>query len=55
MPTARREEALDLVRDGEPAPEFTLRTDEGEDMTLSDLRGRVVVLYLYPQDDTLEE
>jgi peroxiredoxin Q/BCP len=52
MPTARREEALDLVREGEPAPEFTLRTDEGEDMALSDLRGRVVVLYFYPQDDT---
>jgi peroxiredoxin Q/BCP len=29
-----------------------LRTDEGEDMTLSDLRGSTVILYFYPRDDT---
>ena len=37
---------------GEPAPDFTLRSDAGEDVTLSDLRGRTVVLYFYPKDDT---
>ena len=41
-----------MVREGEPAPDFTLRTDAGEDMTLSDLRGLTVILYFYPQDDT---
>jgi len=37
---------------GERAPDFTLRTDEGVELTLSSLRGRPVVLYFYPKDDT---
>jgi peroxiredoxin Q/BCP len=41
-----------LVREGEPAPDFTLRSDAGEDVSLADLRGRTVVLYFYPRDDT---
>ncbi|HEU4449200.1 MAG TPA: thioredoxin-dependent thiol peroxidase [Gaiellaceae bacterium] len=41
-----------MVREGEPAPDFTLRSDTGEAITLSDLRGRVIVLYFYPKDDT---
>lgn len=35
-----------------PAPDFTLPTDAGETLTLSELRGRPVVLYFYPKDDT---
>jgi peroxiredoxin Q/BCP len=41
-----------LVREGEPAPDFTLRSDTGEDVTLSSLKGSRVVLYFYPRDDT---
>jgi peroxiredoxin Q/BCP len=37
---------------GELAPDFTLETDEGRALTLSELRGRRVVLYFYPKDDT---
>ena len=37
---------------GEEAPDFTLLTDAGEPLTLSSLRGRPVVLYFYPRDDT---
>jgi peroxiredoxin Q/BCP len=33
---------------GDPAPDFTLRTDTGERLRLADLRGRRVVLYAYP-------
>jgi peroxiredoxin Q/BCP len=33
---------------GDPAPDFTLSTDAGETLSLSDLRGRKVVLYAYP-------
>jgi len=41
-----------LIAEGEPAPDFTLATDDGDSLTLSDLRGRTVVLYFYPKDDT---
>ncbi|MGB3455849.1 MAG: thioredoxin-dependent thiol peroxidase [Litorimonas sp.] len=37
---------------GDIAPDFTLPTDGGETLTLSDLEGRCVVLYFYPRDDT---
>ena len=33
---------------GDPAPDFTLPTDTGEQVTLSDLRGRKVIVYFYP-------
>ncbi len=33
---------------GQPAPDFSLRTDRGETLNLADLRGRKVVLYAYP-------
>jgi peroxiredoxin Q/BCP len=41
-----------MVKEGEPAPDFTLTTDTGERVTLSSFRGRPVVLYFYPKDDT---
>ena len=41
-----------MVEKGKPAPDFTLRSDAGEDVSLSGLRGRTVVLYFYPRDDT---
>ncbi len=36
----------------QPAPDFTLPVTGGGDVTLSDLRGKAVVLYFYPRDDT---
>ena len=33
---------------GDTAPDFTLTNDQGEDVSLSDLRGRNVVVYFYP-------
>ncbi|MGH3009557.1 MAG: thioredoxin-dependent thiol peroxidase [Gaiellaceae bacterium] len=41
-----------MVREGDPAPEFTLESDAGEHVSLADLRGKPVVLYFYPKDDT---
>jgi peroxiredoxin Q/BCP len=41
-----------MVEEGKPAPEFELRNDEGEPVSLASLRGRPVVLYFYPKDDT---
>jgi thioredoxin-dependent peroxiredoxin len=41
-----------VVEEGKAAPEFALSSDAGETVRLSDLRGRQVVLYFYPKDDT---
>ena len=37
---------------GDPAPDFTLPDHSGNPVSLSGLRGRKVVLYFYPKDDT---
>ena len=37
---------------GDTAPDFTATTDSGATLRLSDLRGKRVVLYFYPKDDT---
>ena len=37
---------------GDKAPEFTLPTDGGGTVSLEKLRGKKVVLYFYPRDDT---
>jgi thioredoxin-dependent peroxiredoxin len=37
---------------GSPAPSFDRESDSGEHVTLDSLRGRPVVLYFYPKDDT---
>ena len=41
-----------MPTEGDPAPEFTLESDAGERVSLSDFRGKPVVLYFYPKDDT---
>jgi thioredoxin-dependent peroxiredoxin len=46
------EQTLVELKEGDPAPDFTAPTDEGRELSLSDLRGRKVVLYFYPKDDT---
>ncbi len=41
-----------MPKHGDKAPEFTATTDGGETIKLKDLRGKRVVLYFYPKDDT---
>ncbi len=41
-----------MVEEGKPAPDFELHADDGKTVKLSDLRGKPVVLYFYPKDDT---
>jgi len=38
----------DRLAPGDPAPDFTLTSDTGEQVTLSDLRGKRVIVYFYP-------
>jgi peroxiredoxin Q/BCP len=40
------------VNIGDPAPDFTTVTDTGATVKLADFRGKRVVLYFYPKDDT---
>ncbi len=41
-----------MIEEGKPAPGFELTSDSGETVSLDSLRGRPVVLYFYPKDDT---
>jgi peroxiredoxin Q/BCP len=41
-----------VVEEGREAPDFELTSDSGERVRLSQLRGRPVVLYFYPRDDS---
>lgn len=41
-----------MVQDGEIAPDFSLHDDAGSVVRLSKLKGRPVVVYFYPKDDT---
>jgi thioredoxin-dependent peroxiredoxin len=41
-----------VIEAGQPAPTFTLPDQDGRPVSLEDLRGRPVVLYFYPKDDT---
>lgn len=41
-----------MTLEGQTAPDFTLPRDGGEEVTLSALRPKNVVLYFYPRDDT---
>lgn len=40
------------LKPGDPAPEFSASATDGSTLRLSDLKGRPVILYFYPRDDT---
>jgi len=41
-----------VIEEGKPAPDFKLVADDGRTISLKDFRGKRVVLYFYPKDDT---
>ena len=40
------------LTEGQAAPDFSVKTDKGETVSLKDFAGKHVVLYFYPKDDT---
>lgn len=40
------------MQEGDKAPEFRLQTDTGDELALSELKGKTVVLYFFPKADT---
>ncbi len=42
----------ELIKAGVKAPDFTLKNKDGADVSLSDFRGKKVVPYFYPKDNT---
>jgi peroxiredoxin Q/BCP len=47
VPTTR-----EAIQEGKAAPAFTLEDQDGEKVSLRDLKGQDVILYFYPKDDT---
>lgn len=41
-----------MPKEGQKAPDFTVLSDSGEKVRLSDFKGKKIVLYFYPKDDT---
>lgn len=41
-----------MLKPGEKAPDFKLKSDSGESFSLKDFKGKKVVLYFYPKDMT---
>ena len=41
-----------MVAEGSAAPDFSLESDEGAEVSLADHRGKYVVIFFYPKDDT---
>ncbi len=41
-----------MLNEGDKAPDFTAKDDNGNDVSLKDFRGKKVVLYFYPKDNT---
>lgn len=41
-----------MLKEGDKAPDFTVKDQDGNTVKLKDFRGKKVVLYFYPKDDT---
>ena len=42
----------DVIREGDPVPDFTLEADDGTMVNLRGFEGKNVVLFFYPKDNT---
>jgi thioredoxin-dependent peroxiredoxin len=46
------EENMSYLKVGDTAPDFTAKNQDGKEIRLSDFKGKKVILYFYPKDDT---
>ena len=47
-----RKDRIMRLKVGDPAPEFTVQTHEGKELSLANLRGKKALLWFYPKADT---
>jgi peroxiredoxin Q/BCP len=47
-----RKDRIMMLKVGDPAPEFTVQTHEGKELSLANLRGKKALLWFYPKADT---
>jgi peroxiredoxin Q/BCP len=40
------------IKEGEKAPDFTAKDQNGNDISLADFKGKTIILYFYPKDNT---
>ena len=52
MSTAPPAGVADVVREGDPVPDFTLEADDGTMVNLRAFEGKNLVLFFYPKDNT---
>jgi peroxiredoxin Q/BCP len=43
---------MSTLKAGDKAPEFTAKDQNGKEVSLADFKGKTVILYFYPKDDT---
>ena len=43
---------MSKLEEGKKAPEFTLEDQDGKSVSLSGFKGKDVIVYFYPKDDT---
>ena len=48
----RRKGEATMLKVGDPAPDFSVKTNRGDTVKLSDQRGKTIVLWFYPKADT---
>lgn len=52
MSTAPSAGTINVIREGDPVPDFTLEADDGSRVSLRSLEGKKAVLFFYPKDNT---
>jgi len=50
--SSKKEKQMKHLKIGDPAPEFTVKDQDGKEVKLSDYNGKRVVIYFYPKDNT---